>query len=112
MRDEEKMTFGTSDGSLAIRNGGESQSTSASKEKGKSVNGTSNGNGNTNDVHKRATATILHPSLVLKDKADIPDPEEFLELEEELEGWHGYIEWEKYPERKRTVWHRARLSIH
>ena len=31
-----------------------------------------------------------------------PDPEE-LGLEEELPGWHGYVEWEKYPERKQMV---------
>ena len=31
-----------------------------------------------------------------------PDPESLL-LEEEVPGWHGYVEWEKYPERKRVV---------
>ena len=44
---------------------------------------------------------ILHPSLVLRTK-ETPDPEA-LGLEEEFPGWHGYVEWEKYPERKKEV---------
>ena len=46
---------------------------------------------------------IFHPSLVLRNRDESPpDPEE-LGLEEELPGWHGYVEWEKYPERKQMV---------
>lgn len=43
--------------------------------------------------------TIFHPSLVLLNPKETPDPEE-LGLKQERKGWHGYIEWEKYPERK------------
>ena len=45
---------------------------------------------------------IFHPSLVLLNPKETPDPEE-LGLEEERKGWHGYIEWERYPERKQKV---------
>lgn len=46
---------------------------------------------------------ILHPNLVLREKAEpLPDPES-LGLQEEFKGWHGYIEWENYPERKRKA---------
>ncbi|KAH8814943.1 Oxidoreductase, molybdopterin-binding domain-containing protein [Xylogone sp. PMI_703] len=46
---------------------------------------------------------ILHPHLVLKDKdGPIPDPE-ILGLQEEYQGWHGYIEWENYPEKKKKA---------
>lgn len=44
---------------------------------------------------------VLHPSLVLRTK-ERPDPEA-LGLKEEIPGWHGYVEWEKYPERKKDV---------
>ncbi|CZR50760.1 probable sulfite oxidase, mitochondrial precursor [Phialocephala subalpina] len=44
---------------------------------------------------------ILHPNLVLRTK-ETPDPEA-LGLEEEFPGWHGYVEWERYPERKKEV---------
>lgn len=44
---------------------------------------------------------ILHPSLTLRTK-EKPNPEA-LSLREELPGWHGYVEWEKYPERKKEV---------
>lgn len=44
---------------------------------------------------------VLHPSLVLRTK-ETPDPEA-LGLQEEFPGWHGYVEWEKYPERKKEV---------
>lgn len=47
-------------------------------------------------------SNIFHPSLVLRNKDETPDPES-LELEEEIPGWHGYVEWEKYPERKKAV---------
>lgn len=46
---------------------------------------------------------IFHPSLVLRNKDQPPPDPESLGLEEELEGWHGYVEWEKYPERKEKV---------
>lgn len=46
--------------------------------------------------------SILHPDLEIRSSDELPDPNE-LELEEELDGWHGYIEWEKYPERKQKV---------
>jgi hypothetical protein len=55
---------------------------------------------------------ILHPSLVLKEdvlqkwgkgEGEIPDPDEVLDLKEERKGWHGYVEWELYPERKARV---------
>lgn len=45
---------------------------------------------------------VLHPSLKLKKNEKVPNPEE-LDIKEELPGWHGYIEWEKYPERKKKV---------
>lgn len=45
---------------------------------------------------------ILHPSLKIKSKGETPDPE-LLGLEEELPGWHGYVEWENYPERKKKI---------
>ena len=45
--------------------------------------------------------TVLHPSLVLRTK-ETPDTKA-LGLEEELPGWHGYVEWENYPERKKQV---------
>ncbi|CZS91488.1 related to nitrate reductase [NADPH] [Rhynchosporium agropyri] len=52
------------------------------------------------DLHKdEPDVSILHPDLVIRNKDEIPDPEE-LGLEEELKGWHGYVEWENYPERK------------
>lgn len=55
-----------------------------------------------NGVEKREHSdSVLHPSLVLRTK-ETPDPEG-LGLEEELPGWHGYVEWEKYPERKDKV---------
>ena len=46
----------------------------------------------------------MHPDLVLRDgeNRDL-DPESELELKEELKGWHGYVEWELYPERKQKV---------
>lgn len=44
---------------------------------------------------------ILHPSLTLRTK-EVPNPEA-LNLDEELPGWHGYIEWEKYPDRKKAI---------
>lgn len=46
--------------------------------------------------------SILHPDLEIRSSDELPDPNE-LELEEELDGWHGFIEWEKYPERKQKV---------
>ncbi|TVY56669.1 Sulfite oxidase [Lachnellula suecica] len=56
-----------------------------------------------NGVSKAPMKTsILHPDLVIRSKDEIPAPES-LGLEEELPGWHGYVEWEQYPERKRMV---------
>lgn len=46
---------------------------------------------------------IFHPSLVFRKKDQPPPNPEVLGLEEELPGWHGYVEWEKYPERKQAV---------
>ncbi|RAL66206.1 hypothetical protein DID88_005878 [Monilinia fructigena] len=46
--------------------------------------------------------SILHSDLQIRSKDELPDPHE-LGLEEELDGWHGYIEWEKYPERKQKA---------
>lgn len=63
-----------------------------------------NGNG-THGVNGRSDArrpSILHPDLQIRSKNELPDPHE-LDLEEELDGWHGYIEWEKYPERKQKA---------
>jgi sulfite oxidase len=57
-----------------------------------------NGNAPTNG---ESEIEILHPSLTLRTK-EVPDPEA-LGLTEELAGWHGYVEWEKYPERKKEV---------
>jgi len=74
------MTFGVNDGSLTIQNG----STSKASES-----------------HKKPSS-ILHPNLVIRSKDEIPSPES-LDLGEELPGWHGYIEWEQYPERKKRV---------
>lgn len=51
---------------------------------------------------RKRRSSILHPDLVIRNKDEVPDPHE-LELEEELDGWHGYIEWEKYPERKQKT---------
>lgn len=48
------------------------------------------------------TKQIMHPDLVLRNRDEQPNPEE-LGLEEELPGWHGYVEWENYPERKKMV---------
>jgi sulfite oxidase len=47
-------------------------------------------------------SSILHPSLVLRNGEDIPHPDA-LGFEEELPGWHGYVEWEKYPEKKKRA---------
>ncbi|PQE29127.1 oxidoreductase molybdopterin binding domain-containing protein [Rutstroemia sp. NJR-2017a BBW] len=55
-----------------------------------------------NGSEKSRRPSILHPDLVIRNKDELPDPHE-LELEEELDGWHGYIEWEKYPERKQKA---------
>jgi sulfite oxidase len=40
--------------------------------------------------------------LVLRNKEDIPNPNA-LGFEEELPGWYGYVEWEKYPEKKKRA---------
>lgn len=61
------------------------------------IDGT-NGNGQANG---ELEVEILHPSLTLRTK-EAPKPEA-LGLKEELPGWHGYIEWEKYPEKKKEV---------
>ncbi|RDW78059.1 molybdopterin binding oxidoreductase [Coleophoma crateriformis] len=45
----------------------------------------------------------LHPDLVIRNKSEPVDPEGELALKEELPGWHGYVEWENYPERKEKV---------
>ena len=68
------------------------------------VNGrATNGNGQRQQGKKEQKMTILqYPDLLLRDKDEVPDPDE-LGLEEELPGWHGYVEWETYPERKRRV---------
>lgn len=58
-----------------------------------------------NDASGRSNArrpSILHPDLQIRSKDELPDPHELC-LEEELDGWHGYIEWEKYPERKQKA---------
>jgi sulfite oxidase len=82
------MTFGVKDGSLTIEN--ESKpSTTNSKPDGASKS-------------PKKPSTILHPDLVMRSKGEIPDPES-LALEEELPGWHGYVEWEQYPEKKQKV---------
>jgi len=44
---------------------------------------------------------IFHPNLTFKTD-EKPDPHA-LKLEEEIPGWHGYIQWENYPERKKAV---------
>jgi hypothetical protein len=56
-------------------------------------------NGTFNPMKK---SSILHPSLVLRNGEDIPHPDA-LGFEEELPGWHGYVEWEKYPEKKKRA---------
>lgn len=43
-----------------------------------------------------------HPDLTLRNKDDVPDLDS-LGFKEELPGWRGYVEWEKYPERKRKA---------
>jgi len=91
------MAFGANDGSLKVGNGFNGN---GSKENVK--------DGDVNGVEQSKTQflirqlPILHPSLKLKGEGEIPNPEK-LGLEEELPGWHGYVEWEKYPERKRKV---------
>jgi len=64
-------------------------------------------NGSKHDVNGKKW--IMNPELVLRNKEDSNelaghglDPEE-LGLKEELKGWHGYVEWELYPERKKAV---------
>ncbi|KAL3419051.1 Sulfite oxidase, mitochondrial [Phlyctema vagabunda] len=44
------------------------------------------------------THPVLHPDLVIRNKDETPDPES-LGLVEELPGWHGYVEWEKHPDK-------------
>jgi sulfite oxidase len=84
------MTFGKDDSSLRI------------DTKDPSSGGLTNGNSNGDHKRKPRAATIWHPSLKFKEES-IPDPEGALELHEEREGWHGYVEWEKYPERKKKI---------
>jgi len=56
-----------------------------------------------NGVKKQAKHDwILHPDLVVRNPGEKLDPDE-LDLAEELKGWHGYIEWELYPERKEKI---------
>jgi uncharacterized protein YfaQ (DUF2300 family) len=81
------MTFGVNDGSLTIENG------STTPKIGTKSNGVSK---------SPNSKPILHPDLVIRSKDEIPAPES-LALEEELPGWHGYVEWEQYPERKQKV---------
>jgi sulfite oxidase len=83
------MTFGASDDSLKIDNESTTSSMNNIQTNGKPK------------APKRSTS-ILHPDLVIRSKDEIPAPES-LGLEEELPGWHGYVEWEQYPERKRKV---------
>jgi len=85
------MPFGASDGSLQIDN---ESNTSSTLGHNAETNGTAR-------LPKRSNS-ILHPDLVIRSKDEIPAPES-LGLEEELPGWHGYVEWEQYPERKRKV---------
>lgn len=56
-------------------------------------------NGAFNPMEK---SSILHPNLVLRNREDIPHPDA-LGFEEELPGWRGYVEWEKYPEEKKRA---------
>jgi hypothetical protein len=83
------MTFGTNDDSLRI-----------DIEKN-SKHGLTNGNTNGN-LKPELKLPTWHPTLKFKEK-DVPDPETTLELQEEIKGWHGYVEWERYPERKKRV---------
>jgi hypothetical protein len=39
---------------------------------------------------------------VLRNKDDTPNPDA-LGSEEELPGWHDYVEWRKYPEKKKRA---------
>lgn len=52
-------------------------------------------------INQPPSPVVLHPTLAYRSK-EKPNPEE-LDLKEELPGWHGYIEWEKYPELKKKV---------
>lgn len=84
------MTFGTNDDSLRI------------DTKEKSNHQFTNGDMNGNSKPEPKLPTVWHPTLKFKEK-EVPDPETTLELQEERDGWHGYVEWEKYPERKKRV---------
>lgn len=83
------MAIGTSEGSVDSDNESTSPST-----KGPNANG--------GPKFPRKTGEILHPDLVIRSKDETPAPET-LGLQEELPGWHGYVEWEQYPERKEKV---------
>ncbi|TVY88008.1 Sulfite oxidase [Lachnellula willkommii] len=83
------MTFGSNDGSLKI----EDEATPTPRNEIKTNGASASPNRNT---------SILHPDLVIRSKDEIPEPET-LGLKEELPGWHGYVEWEQYPERKKIV---------
>jgi len=83
------MAFGNPDGSLRIENNIPEKSSNLE-------------NGTNGTVKPMKTKPILHPKLLVRTKEETPDPEA-LGLEEEIPGWHGYVEWEKYPERKKKV---------
>lgn len=75
--------------------------TTASETKPDAIINAENTNELNGAVKTDVDVEILHPSLTVRTK-EKPDPES-LGLQEELPGWHGYLEWEKYPERKKLV---------
>jgi hypothetical protein len=71
-------------------------STESDDESLKSEDASRNFNGADGTFNAMKPSSILHPSLVLRNKEEIPNLDA-PGFEEELPGWHGYIEWEKYP---------------
>jgi hypothetical protein len=92
------MVFGADDGSMVTENG----------VKGRLFNGfdvvddDATGVELSKNLFPTRHLAILHPSLEVRAEGEILDPDE-LGWEVELPGWHGYVEWEKYPEKKNKI---------
>jgi hypothetical protein len=76
-------------------------SAASNDESLKSEDGPQPVNGANGIFNPMEKSSILHPSLVLRNREDIPHPDAL--GFEELFGWHGYVEWEKYPEKKKRA---------
>jgi hypothetical protein len=92
------MGFGANDGSLKLENGVHGKGCKNLDVHDGDVNGVEP----SKNLFPVRNLPILHPSLKVKEKEETPDPD-MLGLEEELPGWHGYVEWEKYPEKKKKI---------